>query len=45
VLEVQQAIIVDGLILGVHEHKPFRVRYQIHSTNNFLLMNPNLSLS
>lgn len=35
--EVQQAIIADGLILGVHEHRPFRVRYQIHSTDNFRL--------
>lgn len=35
--EVQQDIIADGLILGVHEHRPFRVHYQIHTTNDFRL--------
>jgi hypothetical protein len=33
----QQTIIADGLILGVHEQRPFRVRYQILSTNDFRL--------
>src|SRR5215472_5913078 len=42
--EVQQAIIADGLILGVHEHRPFRVHYQIHSTNDFQLRTVRVSV-
>ncbi len=42
--EEQQAIIADGLILGVREHRPFRVRYEIHSTNNFQLRSVRVSV-
>jgi hypothetical protein len=37
ILQGQQAMIADGLILGVREQGPFRVRYEIHSTNDFRL--------
>jgi len=33
----QQAIIADGLILGVQEQRPFRVHYEIHCTMHWRL--------
>lgn len=42
--EEQQTIIADGLILGVHEHRPLRVRYEIHSTNDFRLRTVRVSV-
>lgn len=41
---MQQAIIADGLILGVHEHRPFRVHYQIHATHDFQLRTVRVSV-
>jgi len=33
----QQTIIADGLILGVQDHRPFRVHYEIHCTMHWRL--------
>lgn len=33
----EQAIIADGLILGVHEQRPFRLHYKIHCTMDWRL--------
>ncbi len=36
-LQEQQEIIADGLILGVHEQRPFRVHYEIRCTIDWRL--------
>jgi uncharacterized protein len=42
-LQQPQAIIADGLILGVYEHRPFRVHYEIHCTIHWSLRSVHVS--
>ena len=43
-LQQQESIVADGLILGVQEQAPFRVRYQIHCDLHWRLRAIHLSM-
>ena len=43
-IQQQDAIIADGLILGVQEQSPFRARYEIHCTPQWELRDVHVSL-
>jgi uncharacterized protein len=43
-LQQQEGIVADGLILGVQEQVPFRVRYEIHCDSQWRLRAVHLSL-
>ncbi|MFL5735704.1 MAG: putative glycolipid-binding domain-containing protein [Chloroflexia bacterium] len=43
-LQQEQAIVADGLVLGVQDHKPFRARYEIHCTSQWELRAVHVSL-
>jgi hypothetical protein len=43
-IQQQDAIIADGLILGVQEQRPFRARYEIHCTPQWELRAVHVSL-
>src|SRR5690242_15492771 len=40
----EQAIVADGLVLGVQEHKPFRARYEVHCTQHWEVRAVHVSL-